>query len=146
MASNLLLKLFSSSNILGTTVSIGNQTEEYVVALDGQYTDLIRNLPNNTIWTAWDAASSNLDSFKWAWILTTRDMQVELTCDADNSTGGKRLFVIQTRQNIPMFLPSNVSIAGYVENFGGGTLDVIDRIRIRNVSGQAGDARVLLLK
>lgn len=145
MASNLLLKLHSSVNILQTTVSIGSQNEDYTITLDGFYLDLTRNLANNTIWDAWNAASGGLDSFRIAFIYTTRDMQVELVCD-DNGSVGKRVFVIQTRANIPMFLPSNVSLANYTENFATGTPDVIDRIRIRNISGQAGDARLLLLK
>jgi D-arabinose 5-phosphate isomerase GutQ len=34
--------------------------------------------------------------------------------------------------------------ANYTNNFGGGTADVIDQIRVRNESGGSGTVRILL--
>lgn len=62
----------------------------------------------------------------------TDDVVVELTTDV-NAGVGKELATLELRANIPFLLGSDDSYANYTENFAGGTLDVIDRIRAKSL-------------
>lgn len=79
----------------------------------------------------WISTASNPATFEFFFIVATGDILIELTTDT-NAGVGTELYTIQVDAEAPFILSSDTSYANYTANFGGGTLDVIDRIRVRN--------------
>ena len=81
----------------------------------------------------WDATSSPVDALEFMWIDTDQEVVVELQTDANNGVG-RELYTVTVIPGIPLALGSGQSYANYTVSFGGGTLDVIDKIQVRNLS------------
>jgi hypothetical protein len=146
MAATLNILSSISGTVKGHSIKFGSQTTPITLTLStDNLTDDVKTLSNNTTYTVWSASASTepITSFSLLAIVTDVDMLVELTCDVGNDVGTKQL-VLKAKANIPLLLGSNYSIANYTNNFGGGTADVIDQIRVRNESGGSGTVRILL--
>jgi hypothetical protein len=146
MAATLNLTFSLTGTISGSPIRFGSSTVPDTITLSADnHVEKTQTIGNNTTWVAWDATGTTepLTTFLVCVIETTVDMLLELTCDANNGVGDE-LLVLKLKGGIPFILGSNYSIANYTANFGGGTADVIDRIRIRNESGGSGVVRVLL--
>lgn len=72
-----------------------------------------------------------------------QDLIIELTVDIDNSIG-KELATLPLKAGSVLLLTSPQAFAAYVENFAGGTLDKIERVRVYNPGGTKGYAKILL--
>lgn len=76
-------------------------------------------------------------------IITNARIIAELTIDRGNDVGDE-LFTVELKNGFPFILGADDGYANYTANFGGGTLDVIDRIRIRNIGSAASTGRFLI--
>jgi hypothetical protein len=75
-----------------------------------------------------------------------QDLVVELTVDVDGSTGTE-LLTLGLPAGATLQLPSQQAYAGYVENFGGGTIGapdgLIQRVRVYNPGATKAWCRVI---
>lgn len=132
------------ANIDGSPVSGGDRHIPHEITTVGDgFVDSRKVIAEGSSWAAWTAASGDaLTSFKFLWIESDLDgVQLELTCDA-NAGIGRVQMVVYLNADKPFVLCSNASIANYTANFGGGTVDVIDTIRVKNPTGTLASANV----
>lgn len=94
--------------------------------------------------------STDLGDFDFLWIQADGDGIIELETDSDGSVG-KEVYTVplkaperptqgldteETRvYGAPFVLARDDSYANYTDDFGGGTLDVIEQVRVQNESG-----------
>lgn len=76
-------------------------------------------------------------------VVTNATLMVEFTVDRGADIGTE-LITMKLQNGFPFILGSDDAYANYTVNFGGGTLDVIDRIRIRNIGSAASTGRFLI--
>lgn len=143
MAATLYIKSFATATLEGHDMSIGSSDTNIAVALSGAGLEMVQQLSPNEIWTVWDASVSRFNDFTVLAIVTSVDMDLELTTDLDGGTN-TRIYTLGTRANIPFIIPKNRSYSGYVENFGGGTVDKIERLRVKNVDTNTASVRCVL--
>jgi hypothetical protein len=85
-------------------------------------------------------AGTELADFDILLLASDYDLMVELTTDYGNDVGDEpHTFGLLGSGTTgtwgpPLILTRDDSYANYTVNFGGGTLDVIDRVRVRNLS------------
>lgn len=105
--------------------------------------DETKTLSTGTTWDAWGFSTEEpLSAFQYAFILSDLSgVMIELTTDKAG-TYGTQVFTLGLIANVPQTLCSNVSYANYSADFGGGTLSVINRLRINNPSALAASANV----
>lgn len=138
--------LYSSFVIAGDQPSPegGDRMNPVAIEIDGVYADLRKSLATSTTWDAWASdAEEPVTDFDFLWIESDQDVLVELTCDQNNGVGREEM-VIEVIADKPWYLCSDDSHALYTADFAAGTADVIDRIRVRNVSGSTANVRVFL--
>ena len=79
--------------------------------------------------------TNDLGSFDYLEVVSDiSGVYVELTTD-QNAGVGDEFYTVELVANLPLILFGDGSYANYTANFGGGTLDLIERVRVRNVSG-----------
>lgn len=88
--------------------------------------------------------TEDIADFDFLFIVSTQDVYLELTTDLDNSVGDE-LYTLPLTANVPFVLARDDSYANYTANFGGGTLDTIERIRCRNISGSTATIRTVAI-
>ena len=122
------------------------EQEDYTItSIDNVYNKTF-DVANNTTQKLFDTTLQG--AFKICFIQSDHPMHIELVTD-DDATNGEMVFTIYSPgsgitgiMGPRICLPSNVSYANYTVNFGGGTVDTIDTIRCRNISGSAGRIRI----
>lgn len=72
-----------------------------------------------------------------------QDLIVEFTTDIGGEVG-KEVFTVGLPAGSGILLPSQASFGNYTENFGGGTLDKIERARVYNPGATKGWCRVVV--
>lgn len=98
--------------------------------------------------TVFDPTNDNLNpilDFDFLYIYAkTGNVDVEFTCNEGNAN--EALSVVRVVAGVPLVLGADDSIYGTAANQGltGGSADVIDKIRILDVSAAANDVLVLL--
>jgi hypothetical protein len=132
--------------INGVPVTGGSRSTPREITVGDDYIDRRNTLTAATTWDAWLGGSEEaVTSFVFGWVESDVDgVLVEQTCDANNGVGRVQ-FVNEVRAGIPFVIPIDDSIAAHTADFGAGTADVIDTIRIRNPTGAATDAKVRLV-
>lgn len=75
---------------------------------------------------------------------TSQDLFLELQTDADNSIG-LELYTVKLRAGAWFELFYDDSYAAYVVNFGGGSVDDIEKLLIRNTSGSTATGHILAI-
>jgi hypothetical protein len=106
----------------------------------------VYSLAASTTVAVYDPAASPASSFTFLWIRSDRDdVMVELTTDTNNGVGDER-YTVKLRKNLALVLGSDDSYANYTANFAGGTLDVIDYVRIRNIGSETASIEVVVAK
>jgi hypothetical protein len=115
------------------TVTAANVADKVVsVALDA--TELL-----------WSALVDEPSSFALLVIETDAVVMLELVTD-DGADIGEEIITVELNPGFPLMLGDDVSYAGYTVNFGGGTLDKIETIRAKKLSGAAAaKVRVLVV-
>ena len=116
------------------------------ITIDGDVLDQTRSLATATTWDVWVTSAENpLTDFKFLWIESyEQDVIVEITTDKDADVGTV-ISTITVSAGDTFALGDNQSYAGHTADFAAGTLDVIDQIRIRNVSGSTANVRVFMV-
>ena len=56
---------------------------------------------------------------------------------------GDELYTLELSAGVPLVLGDDVSYANYTVNFGAGTLDVIQRVRVRNLGATTANVTLL---
>jgi len=141
-----IIALHAESKVIGDTNNVGSKVNTYSITIDGSIEEKSKKLAASEKWNVWESnVGGSLASFTMAFVESSEDFQVELTCDKAGGAN-KRQFVLQGRKNLPMMIPTNVSISGYSDNWGGGTQSQIDMIRVKNVGSTDANVRVVLVK
>ena len=89
------------------------------------------------------ATANDLDSFSFLYIEADGDVMLEFSTDINNGVGDENYTMKLAADGPPLMLGSDVSYANYTTNFGGGTLDVIERIRARNLGTATVRVRII---
>lgn len=94
-------------------------------------------------WDAWGVEDNDpVSAFEFLWVRSDIDgVLVELTCDKGNNVG-VCVFALELKAGIPLRLRGDGAMANYTADFATGTLDVIDRVRIKNPSTNSDAAKV----
>lgn len=132
----------------GSTVGAGSLDVPVIVAAqtDAQVykqTLVLAQNASGTLWLSTVGPSdftyleirSNVGDGTNGWVI------LELTTDVDGSIGTE-LATVPVMAGVPFVLASSVSYANYTANFAGGTLDKIQRIRVKNLN--TADATVTI--
>lgn len=90
-------------------------------------------LADATTLDLWSSADS-LTDFDYFWLISDVDIRIELTVDRGAEVGLEEIALL-IESNTPFQLFYDDALALYTSNFAAGTADVIDMIRLRNVSG-----------
>ena len=99
------------------------------------------SVAQNTTKTIFDA-TSDLADFDFLLVVSDQDLYVEETAD-QNASFGTMNMAKKILAGIPYVLGTNIAYANYTVNFGGGTIDVIDRLRVRNLGATTANVTVL---
>ena len=123
----------------GRQVTFGSRASAYSITVDGLFDTIDMSLATATTSLVWESGSdgSNVTNFDVLWVLSTQNLEVELTIDKNGSaaTPGPTIIVHQVQANVPLILTSDDFYAAPTAAYAAGTEDVCDRIRFRNISG-----------
>ena len=114
-----------------TTITLGTGVTFYKMV----------SVATSTTKTLYDS-TTDLADFDFMIIFSDQDVYLELTAD-QNASLGTELLTTKILAGIPFILGTNLAYANYTVNFGGGTIDVIDRVRVRNLGATTGNVTVL---
>lgn len=129
----------------GETIAGGSHSAASQVTVDGKRAELVKSLATATTWDVWEAGSEEpLSDFDYLFVEADQNVLLELTCDKGNEVGTV-VFAKEIPASKPFDLITDDAMAAHTADFGAGTEDVIDRLRIRNVSGSTATVRVLLV-
>lgn len=136
-----------SGTIAGQALSIGSRTTPATFSLTSDiYSDENTTVANGSTATLFQSGSTGeaVTAFEYGVLLSTKDLLLEITCDQDNSVG-RHYLIFKVRANVPFHIPRSYSKANYDGAFGG-TDDNIDKIRVKNASGESASVRLLLVQ
>ena len=139
MAETIKLTARYEVTVGGNTYSLGSP-DPVSISVAGQSFIQRVSVAQNTTVTLLDT-TADLANFDFAFILSDQDVILELVTDDDASVG-EEPYTIKLLANVPFVLGSNVSYANYTVNFGGGTLDVINTIRVRNLGATTANVSI----
>src|SRR5574339_718817 len=111
----------------------GSLAQPTEITVDGLIEHRIIQLATSTTLTLWDS-SEPITNFDYFWIKSDQDIRIEWTADTGGEVGTV-VFADLIESNTPWDRFYDDVLALYTANFATGTADVLDRIRIRNVSG-----------
>lgn len=122
-----------------TSISVTGEIHQQVFSVEANSTQLLYN--------------NELSGFTFLWIQSDRDIILEFTTDVGNDVGDE-VYTLELAgtgtanlYGVPFILGSDDSYANYTVNFAGGTLDVIDRIRCRNLdTSNAAKVKIVVVK
>lgn len=128
------------------TIQGGNRSGGYSITVDGLHERLYKSLATATTWEAWEASDENtsVTNFDFLWMISDQNVFIELTCDKGGEVGTV-VFACEVQANIPFVLSSDDAYALYTANFATGSEDLIDRLRVRNVSGSTALVEIHLV-
>lgn len=129
----------------GEVISGGSRTAPESITVDGNHKNISRSLANNTTIDVWiTGADESVTDFDFAYFVSDQNVYLELTVDKGNDVGREEI-AIELQAGIPFALTSDDAYALYTTDFAAGTADVIDQIRIRNVSGSTANVRAMIV-
>ncbi len=126
----------------GDLISAGSSVEPIGIDIAGnELTNDSLSIATNTVVKVWDKAESGVGDFDFLYMACDRDLQMELTIDIGAEVGTR----LQTctlkgtgttgEMGLPFMLGSDDAFASdYTASFAAGTLDKIERIRVKNTS------------
>ena len=123
-------------------VPIGNPAVPTVIEGDDLKCDKTVDVAASTTVTLF-TAGTELADFDFLAITVDGDVMLELSTDINNGVGDEN-FTVQVTEDCPFILGSDTSYANYTVNFGAGALDLIERIRCRNLGTSTVRVRILL--
>lgn len=129
-------------HILGSMADPVNLSASF----DGLVERKVYSVATSTAQVIWDATASAASSFRFLWIRANQDdVYVQLTTDLNNGVGDER-YTIKLKKNLAFILGSDDSYANYTSNFGGGTVDNIDELRVKNTGSETATIEVVIAK
>jgi hypothetical protein len=106
-----------------------------ITAGSGTCINLTHTVATAATWDVWTSGAEEIDDFDFLWVKSdTAGVYLELVVDANAGVGIEQI-AIALAADIPFVLARDDAMANYTINFGGGTADVIDTIRVRNDTG-----------
>jgi hypothetical protein len=128
-----------SVKINGQLHEFGSLVEPNTLTISGNVKTFIKTVGVTTTQKLFDA-SLDLSTFVFALVASDFDVYLETVVD-DNSTYGDEALARLCKGSgkagkwgIPIPYASQAAYANYTKNFGGGTVDLIDILRVRNIS------------
>lgn len=121
----------------------GSKSAPIELSVAGQKIDKEFSLATSTTLDLWTSADTATD-FDYVWIEADQDLRVEWTCDRGAEVGTV-VFADLIEADTPWDRLYDDALANYTANFATGTADVVDRIRLRNVSGSTAYGRFVLI-
>lgn len=127
----------------GRKISGGSRVTPIELTVSTPYLDTTKLLTAGSSWTPWGAQTPDpISDFDFLYIESdVSGVQLELTIDVNNGVGDE-LICITLQAGKPFKLYTDDAYALYTANFVAGTLDVIDRIRLKNPSAATSSANV----
>lgn len=145
-----LLKLFQHAvgEIDGVPIELGS----LLIPTTRTITSLHKQVVAVAVSTAVELfdVADDLSDFDFLWIQTDFDVMLELVTDAAAAIGRQSFTLglkgsgIAGKYGAAFVLDRDDSYANYTISFGGGTLDTIDRLTVKNLSASQ-EARVLIV-
>lgn len=86
--------------------------------------------------------STDLAAFAFLFIVSDQDVVLEIVTDA-NAGVGRVASTVTLKAHVAFVLGSNVAYANYTVSFGGGTLDTIDTLKVKNNGSAAANVRLV---
>lgn len=118
---------------------LGSLTSPVSVTVGTGESDIRRDVvAQNTTKTLVDVTAGPLTDFDFLAIKSDQDVILEMVTDDDGSTG-ERAYTVKLLAGNLFVLTSDVSYANYTVNFGGGTLDKITTVRVRNLGSTSAN-------
>lgn len=111
-----------------------------ITLTDDVFDDRRFTLAQDDIVTLWAASSSPCESPKVIWIESDQEVILELTVDANGGVGTE-IITATVAAGVPFCLASCQAYANYTTNFAGGTLDVLDRVKCKNLGEDDASVR-----
>lgn len=143
MAATIYLFQHFFVQVEGKKYDDGSLTDPVSISIDGKGESYEIQLATATTLDLWAASSGKIADFDFFWLKLDQDVYVELTTDTNNGVGDE-VYVLEADANKAFVLCSDTGLANYTANFGTVTADVVDRIRLRNVSGSTAKGRAFL--
>lgn len=130
----------------GETVKGGSRSTPATITVTGKRKEWYCSLATSTTATVWDGTDTSepISNFDFVYIESDQNVWFEFTVDKGNEVGDE-VFALEVQANVPKMLTSDDAYANYTANFAGGTEDVIDRIRVRNISGTTASVLVRMI-
>ena len=131
-------------HILGSMVDPANLSPDFEGVVDRR----VYSVAATTTKLVWDAAATGapVTTFRFVWIkANVEDVFVQLVTDANNGVGDEYA-TIELKKNLAYVLGSQASYANFTADFGGGTIDTIDEIWVRNTGSAAATVEVVVAK
>ncbi len=126
----------------GEKMSAGSTIEPVAIDIAGnEITNDSISIAASTVVKVWDKDESGVGDFNFLYLACDRDLQVELTIDIGADVGARlQTFTLlgtgeAGKMGLPFMLGSDEAYASdYTASFAAGTLDKIERIRVKNTS------------
>lgn len=137
---------YAEMEVNGVKLRLGSRANPEEITVDGYVKDSTKSLLTATTWDVWiTGAEEPLTNFDFLWVESDKAVFLELVVDTDNSVGREDI-AIQIQAGVPFCLASDDAMALHTVDFAGTeTEDVIDAVRVRNVSGSTAIVRVVLV-
>lgn len=132
----------------GEVVTFGSRAAPEAITVDGIYKGGTKSLANNLTWDFWIVGADESITSSTGWdffcMVADQDVLVELVCDTANDVG-RVAFAKTVPSGIPWAIPADDARALHTVDFATGQNDVIDAIRIRNISGSTANVTAYLV-
>jgi len=137
----------------GQHKSLGSLLEPVAIDIAGnEVTDDSIVIPASTVVKIWDKDESAVGDFDFSLLACDFDLMVELTIDSGGEVGTRLQTLslkgsgVAGKYGLPLPLGADDAYASdYTASFAAGTLDLIERIRVKNLSStQAAKLRRIL--
>ena len=123
---------------------VGTLRPVNMAAVDGRTFERDYSIATSTTQEIFNV-TNDLGTFDYIEIVSDQSScYLELTTDQNGSVGDE-FYTVELIAGVPFVLFGDASYANYTSNFGGGTLDTIERIRLRNLSGSTAKVSVAAL-
>ena len=128
------------ATVNGVDYKFGDQvTPATITAAGNDVYEVMQTVATETTVTLF-TSGTDLDDFDFGIIAVDQDCTLELVTDSGDAVGIEQYTIglkgsgTTGTWGVPFILATDDSYANYTINFGGGTLDNIDIIRVRNLS------------
>lgn len=120
-----------------------SSTSQSITLTNGEVSHGVAAIATSTTNAVWDD-SHPVETLEFLWIKPIgQNLILQLVTDDDGNVG-EEFYTIELKAGVPFLLASEQSYANATVDFGGGTIDDIERVSIRNISGSAASYEYLI--